>query len=249
MPTNSSARSALILGLGVALFFAAHAQGRADEVYKYIAKDGEVVYSQTPPRQEQLQSDDSLIRHTMKEKSAAAPSLRVTRKEGYDYCGQLRLPGPVSERTAVLQSLRHDLPQWEHALASYQDRLDAHLDRIARARASGRTLESNAKGPGESHSDIVRKLNEYRCAIDWGKGKQVELAETGPNLQREFTQTRADYERLLGKAYQDCGAETSDRGDPDFKAKEFEWHACMRKYQSELKSTKRELDRLQGLAQ
>ncbi len=249
MLTEQTSRSSLtILLCALTVVCASAAPCQADNVYKYINKDGEVVYSQVPPRQEQLQSEDSLIRHTLGEKSAV-PSLRITRKEDYDYCGQLRLPGPLSDRAALREGIRSNLPAWEHALADHQNRLDAYLERFARHRASGRPLDVSAKEPGESHSNLVRKVNEYRCAIDWGRGKQVELADAGPNIHREFAQTRATYERLLGKAYQDCGPEPGNRGSPDFKAMEYEWHACMRKYQSDLKATKRDLDRLQGLAQ
>lgn len=248
MSSESNSRSPWVLIIALTLASPA-TPCLADDVYKYVNKDGEVVYSQVPPRQEQLQNEDSLIRHTLNQKSAT-PALRITRKEGYDYCGQLRLPGPVNERATVLEGVRRDLPAWEHALADHQNKLDVYLARFARHRASGQRLDAHAESPGESHSNLVRKVNEFRCAVDWGRGKQVELAETGPNIAKEFARTRADYEKLLGKAYQDCGAEPSgDHSTPDFKASEYEWHTCMRKYQSELKATKRDLDRLQGLAQ
>ncbi|UTA49351.1 DUF4124 domain-containing protein [Simiduia sp. 21SJ11W-1] len=234
----------VIVAICSAGFLLAASQVWAQKLYKIVDENGNVTFSQFPPKEK---SENTKVEDVHVKSSGGKTPVRYVGTNAY--CGDIRLP------TSYTGSSRHS----EEYRAKYmQSKLDDWRERLRdieqssqeRARrklnqGSGGGIAYSAKQNSQYQQSMARdteRMRELRCAINWAEEQNSSTAEvireSGEETQR-LQQVHAELERRM---IDQCGREPLlDPTDPRNAKDRRQWRACSKKFRNDMRKVEREL--------
>lgn len=216
------------------------------KLFKWVDKEGQTHYSQTPPPKEEVRSKSDVA-----EKSAGS-AIPATRKGDYAYCGDMKLPGPLYEPKSILLGLGGRVESWTKSLRASERSLTDQLRALGnknrqqdKYRSSSSSLSYNDHS-AEQRNQTSRRIKEYRCALAWADRQKTKYADIKQEIAHDLTGAKTNYQALLDAAHQDCGYEPKDFANPNYNEKKTAWIKCMRPHDRKIRSSKAELRKLRS---
>ena len=220
---------------GVLLFCLA-APALAGKLYKIVDEQGNVTFSQFPPKEK---SENTTVEGVEVNSGGKASVREVGNRI---YCGDMLVSyhnSGSSDRYAErrAEALREDMEYWRDRLS----RLEQNASRRSRNKlASGggygisRTAERNSNYQDDMAED-AKEMRELRCAIGWAENSQsTQITETseGRSEPARLREVRAGLERDMAE---ECGREPLL--DPSVSTNAYDrrqWRACTKKFRKGL---------------
>lgn len=221
----------------------------AAKIYKWVDQNGEVHYSQTPPKPK-----DSVAKENV-ESLTTARTIAPSKQGEYEYCGKMRLPGPYYDSKQILRNLDRQVQSWQEAIGRLEKQYSVNnqlreLDQAKRneqykryAQKSGYNYNSQTDYQSQQRQENNRRIAEYRCAIAWSDSKKTELSDLKKELSYDVKRAKLSYQDALEAAQKECGFEPNDFSHPLYREKEKIWQNCMKPHRSTLRSLKHKMER------
>lgn len=154
------------------------------KMYKWVDENGKVHYTQTPPpkninikKQNQLSSRGYNL------------GVSVSRKGDYDYCGELRLPGPLRNEVEVLTKLKVALPTYIKLKQQLQDKL-----------SKAKKMQQGA----QERKILQEEMSIYNCAIDWSNTQRKKLSPLKKRLINKAIEAKKSFEYIKKSRDTEC---------------------------------------------
>ncbi len=201
----------------------------AGKLYKWVDSEGNVSYSQVPPPEDEKVKQEKVVNV-----SVASNAAQVTRHGNYEYCGDLKLPGPLSDTERLYREMHGKREYWERRLKDAQSSLQ-------------RSINSKYKSYKQNRDRWTKQISELKCALSWELTKREQLKDIEQNISQKFKQAQLSYDRLNEAAYDDCGPEPVLADDIQvYESSKKRWRACMKKHNRLLKNAKSNLRRAEN---
>ncbi|AFU97429.2 hypothetical protein M5M_00980 [Simiduia agarivorans SA1 = DSM 21679] len=215
----------------------------AGKLYKIVDENGNVTFSQFPPKEK---SENTTVEGVEVNSGGKAALREVGNRV---YCGDMVVSyrstsssDRYAERRA--ESLREDVRYWQERL----NRLERNASERSRDKLSSgggygisRTAERNSNYQEQMQEDI-EEMRELRCALAWAQDSQstqVTAATEGRSETSRLQDVRAGLERDME---QTCGREPLlDPTDSTNALKRRQWRACTKKFRKGLDDVDNEL--------
>lgn len=216
--------------LSACLSLMAIAPSHAAKMYKVVDAQGNVSFSQFPPKKSEVASDSVVEAQTVSSQSETS----VSTKYGDQYCGKIELPRVNSARD--LSRLARKKSSWQRDLENSQVRLNKQTRSY--------NGYSNSTYRLKSMGEKGKHIRDLRCALKWIStfNEKVEVAQSQKAAKTGSIQKKlAAVESRRDKA---CGFEPEfDPTAQGNKRKIKEWKACNRGYNNDIRKLKRMLNR------
>lgn len=216
----------------------------AQKLYKIVDEEGNVTFSQFPPKEK---SENTKVEDVHVKSAGGKEPVRYVGTSAY--CGDIRLPTKYTGSSRNSEEyrakyLQSSLDGWRERLRdiehSSQERARQKLNR-----GSGGSISYSAKQNSyyqESMARDTERMRELRCAIDWAEKQNSSTAEvireSGNEAQR-LQQVHADLERKL---IEQCGREPLlDPTNPRNAKDRRQWRACSKKIRQDMRKVENAL--------
>ena len=216
----------------------------ATKIYKIVDEDGNVTYSQIPPRK----TEESTARvEALKVDSGAMT--RVTNRYGRDYCGDIQLPSKADVRGTPIsysRSVEDSLAGWRSLLfdlSQYRERTDYYA--LEENRYSANSFDENQKIARyqERFTNDTQRMRDLRCAIDWAESQQDVVTTYKVADQEEKARLQASANQLEARLHRKCGQQPEyDRANPHNSEDRARWYNCGRDLIQDLNALNRRIN-------
>ncbi len=218
-------------------------QAYATRIYKIVDEEGNVTYSQVPPRK----SEESNPQVEALNVQTGAMT-RVTVAHGREYCGDIRLPAQADYRGSSSRSftgnVTSQLESWRQS-----------LDRISESRgrqSPNRYTPNNATYQNqrtaryqEQFTNDTQRMRDLRCAINWAESKQGLIADHKQANQEEMTRLQGVAQQLEARIDRKCGEQPEfDPADQTNEYRRRQWYNCSRDLMRDLNKVRQRMDYL-----
>jgi hypothetical protein len=159
----------------------------------------------------------------------------------YEYCGKIRLPGPIGKRRSIYEKLRDKRAEWESELRKYE--------RVLRALVAGTPARGAPHATASPSEDAAERANErkmeLRCALNWAAVRTGEVNQVRNGIQHDLESARRRLMALEERAEAACGPDPVSAHPTQGRAAKNQWNYCMRPYRNQLNFTRREVHELE----
>lgn len=217
----------------------------ATKIYKVVDEDGNVTYSQVPPRK----TEESTAKVEALRVDGGAMT-RVTARYGREYCGDIRLPSRADTRNAspgrYSKDVESSLEEWRSLLfelTEYREQSDYYALQENRRSPRSSTYENEKTARyQERFTDDTQRMRDLRCAIDWAEGKRDEVTTYKIADQEEKARLQSVADELEGRLYRKCGEQPEyDPADRHNKEDRARWYNCGRDLIRDLNAVNRRI--------
>lgn len=206
-------------------------QGHAAKLYKWVDKEGNTHFTQTPPPNDEADADSVTV------KQSNVATIPVTRKGDYEYCGSKRLPGPYDDAKSILRGLANHEEDWRASLRSKEKSLNRAIKDESRywdGQLRSRYRSSSGNYNRDRQESLVKEIESLRCALDWADKKRTGLRTQEREFASKMKATERAYQAALDAAIQSCGYKPKNYDDRNYDRDLAKWNRCMRKHDSKL---------------
>lgn len=201
----------------------------AGKMYKWIDAEGNVHYTGTPPPANQEVKEEEI------DMLGASNQTLVTRRGGYDYCGDMVLPGPVTDKENLLRNIQGKREYWQQQLEGQEKSLQESL------RAALRSRSRYGNSSTDYSKSAIEEIKELKCALDWEAKIREELRSSEDSVQLEYQRAQARYDQSVETAYADCGPQPRSGNTKEALEKYDSWDRCMSRHRRSIENAKRQL--------
>ncbi len=206
----------------------------AAKMYKWIDGEGNVTYSQLPPP-----DGDKIVEEEVN-LLGVSNEASVTRYGNYDYCGDMKLPGPVTDPEKQYRNTVGKRNQWRRELISTEQSLRSTIQSNARNRSY------NAGGYNDEHkSKLIQRISELKCALSWELRKREEFRDVKMEIEQSFQRAQTNYDIAIEKGYKACGVEPPIYNTQPSIERHNRWNKCMSKYRRAIRDSQSDVERAQ----
>jgi len=223
-------------GVATLLLLALALPIQAAKVYKWVDDEGQVHYGGKPPEKESQSADKIPVLGAQQ----AMATLRI--RNDYEYCGKLRLPGPIHNRKRIFSSLRDRREEWQERL---QRNERAQRDIVKRQATQRGSRRSGYGSSNDSRKRSQKEASELRCALAWAERKQENLGGIRNDVETELDIARNNLEILQQRANRACGPDPGVDSRPSGRRTQKNWKSCMRRYRSQISRSERDVKKLE----
>lgn len=204
----------------------------AGKLYKWVDESGQVHFSQSAP-----EKDVEVER--MEVQGGIHTSTAVRIKGEYEYCGSLKLPGPVYDERRVISRIVETEDRWNEELRHKEQDLANHYRQTAykNNRRSSRDLGYIT----DREDKLKQEIDELRCRAKWAQSKKADLSDFRGEITDDLERSEFNYRELSRRARQDCGPSPA-KVESDITMEQ--WEKCMSRYDGRIARTKRDIERL-----
>jgi hypothetical protein len=205
----------------------------ASKLYKWVDADGQVHYSQQAPPDGTTEAD------RMNTPGTTQSALSVKLKGEYEYCGTMRLPGPVYQERKVMASILREEDRWTEKLRAKELQLRDFYAKVAYGKRHSRRNDSYVH---QQSARLKKDIDQLRCALSWAERKRSNMGDYRQEVTEDLGRLRFNFEELSRRQAAECGAQPAGKDAVDRYPR---WDKCMNRYRSRIKRTKRDIDRLE----
>lgn len=227
----------------------------AGKLYKVVDVDGNVTFSQFPPKE----AVDGVKVETMKVKGARQAA--VTHSGGKSYCGDIKLPEKSkysSRNDYFLSNLVRSNKYWKKRLQSLEANIDRnskrqlknneHLFRNGTHRQNVSANRYKTNSYSSANSEYVQRnlaeVRNLRCAIQWADDFSQEKYKNNKSVKSELERLQGIHDRLSKKMNNECGSKpVFDPSNYDYKENMGYWRSCTRGFKTNISNVEREISR------
>lgn len=228
------------------IFFVSVHSAAADKFYKTVDENGNVTYSQIPPRTD----GNSNVKIEVVEVEENAARTRMTTEFGKEYCGEIQLLGyseyKRSSSKRYAEDIVESLEEWERSLAKiseeleWQDRASFKNHRYNSSYQSRQTVSHEKK-----RAQNTQRMRDLRCAIHWAENKQDEIRKYEIADEQEVARLSEVAQKLEADLDSQCGKQPifdpTDRENENLRSR---WYNCSKEILRDLKKVHQRMGRL-----
>ena len=193
------------------------------KLYKWVDKQGNVHYTQTPPPKSQ-------VKEAAKEMNLSTNTVKPEKKRGSFYCGKDELPKLKESAAINITNLQHNIYGWEDAIERRKEERSNYMKRRS----------YNTKYSAETLHRYNRDDAEDRCKIDWAKAQLESLETEKEKIIERYHTVKKAIDDVEKKKLKECGKD--DRtGFVVVDEKYKEYMQCNDRYNRELRKLRQEM--------
>lgn len=207
----------------------------AGKIYQWVDEDGKKHFTQTPPPEKKVTKIDLEVSNT---------SVSPVEKSDGIYCGTLRISYPNRSHSSKKETNRMSgkISSWERSLKQTEERLHTHIQRANKNRTikNGESVLRNSASYTANKEKLTRKVNEYRCAINWANDQSN--PDNANKVKEEYMAAKMDFDTAVKQRDEICGDEPPKYDSYGPKRDAYiKWESCIKKYSDVVRTTQRRL--------
>lgn len=219
------------------------------QVYKIVDANGNVTFSQIEPT---VAQDENVQVESVDISAGNSGMSNVKSNNGYEYCGDIRLPSKNSYRSSTnyfSRNVNDSKENWQNSLT----RLSENIERTSKYNIQynkNDRISSNYKSNMNSQhrKEIERtnqKMRDLRCAISWANNQKSTMEGLNSTQQSErmrLLDVKSKIETSIAKI---CGIKPiydPSISDNNYKTKQ--WNSCSKSKRKDIRQIDYKLARL-----
>lgn len=204
--------------------------GLSAELYKWTDKHGKTHYTQIKP------SANPTANYQKYKPNSAPKRLEIAVRDDREYCGEHLLPGSIHNPLQTLEAIETALPKWKKTMSKLVLEYNSIVQQGSKRSLSKKKVYS-----------IEKDMDKYNCFIRWALNRKYSPQMKKALISKKIKHARREYYLVRQRYNIECGEKPApdyyENGYPDDEA--YQWNTCDSDYSSQLKDSKKELDKLE----
>ena len=216
-----------------ALVFFSCTAAYAGQLYKIVDENGNVTFSQFPPKPSNTNSKLSIEAKSVDVQGET----RVETKGVTDYCGDIKLPSRHTYKNNFYSTVARNEKRWKNNLENQEKRMRQQQERYLKSTQSRYSSKyNNSANFLKNNKQMLGNINNLKCAIKWAKSQKAETDIAFDEMNAEVKRLRNSLTTVRNQQLRACGSEpTYDPGVRGNSEKIRLWKHCSHQYSRDIR--------------
>lgn len=182
----------------------------AGKMYKWTDENGQTHFSQSRPETQAAGQKGKVELHNVHNSRVT-----VSQRLDYEYCGDMKLPGPIDKPKDILRNLDSNTQSWRKRLKQQRKSLQDHMrSQLAKRRYS----PTSQLAKNERQETMTRSIGELECALGWADRVRAGSAQVREEANQDYKTAKARYQAEREYVFDRCGPDPKETNSavPDF---------------------------------